>query len=110
LPLAFFFMASRLWLDRQQPEPATGDHASGIRGRTNAAMRLLGWGAIPIGGVIGGLLGGAIGLRQTILLAALGSLLPSIPVWLSALPRLHGSRSRPRSASHLAVCEFPANW
>jgi predicted MFS family arabinose efflux permease len=56
--------------------------------RREAAKRLLGWGAIPIGSVIGGLLGGAIGLRQTILLAALGSLLASIPVWLSQLPRL----------------------
>jgi hypothetical protein len=59
-----------------------------LLGRTNASMRLLGWGAIPIGSVIGGLLGGAIGLRQTIRLAALGSLLASIPVWLSPLPRL----------------------
>jgi MFS family permease len=59
-----------------------------LLGRTNASMRLLGWGAIPIGSVIGGLLGGAIGLRQTILLAALGSLLASIPVWLSPVPRL----------------------
>lgn len=59
-----------------------------LLGRTNASMRLLGWGAIPIGSVIGGLLGGAIGLRQTIVLAALGSLLASLPVWLSPLPGL----------------------
>ena len=67
-----------------------------LLGRTNASMRLLGWGAIPIGSVIGGLLGGAIGLRQTILLAALGSLLASIPVWFSPLPRL---RRLPEPAS-----------
>jgi MFS family permease len=60
-----------------------------LLGRTNASMRLLGWGAIPIGSVLGGLLGGAIGLRQTIVLAALGSLLASLPVWLSPLRRLH---------------------
>ena len=59
-----------------------------LLGRTNASMRLLGWGAIPIGSLIGGLLGGAIGLRQTILLAALGSLVASLPVWFSPLPRL----------------------
>jgi MFS family permease len=59
-----------------------------LLGRTNASMRLLGWGAIPIGSVVGGLLGGAIGLRQTIVLGALGSLLASLPVWLSPLPRL----------------------
>jgi len=67
-----------------------------LLGRTNASMRLLGWGAIPVGSVLGGLLGGAVGLRQTIVLAALGSLLASLPVWLSPLPRL---RQLPEPAS-----------
>jgi len=67
-----------------------------LLGRTNASMRLLGWGVIPIGSVLGGLLGGAIGLRQTIVLAALGSLVASLPVLLSPLP---GLRQLPRPAS-----------
>ena len=65
-------------------------------GRTNASMRLIGWGAIPVGSLLGGFLGGAIGLRQTIVLAALGSLLAGLPVVLSPLPRL---RQLPTAAS-----------
>jgi predicted MFS family arabinose efflux permease len=53
-------------------------------------------GAIPVGSVLGGLLGGAIGLRETIVMAALGSLLASLPVLLSPLPRL---RQLPKPAS-----------
>jgi MFS family permease len=59
-----------------------------LLGRTNASMRLLGWGAIPVGSVLGGFLGGALGLRETIVLGAAGSLLASLPVLLSPLPRL----------------------
>jgi MFS family permease len=67
-----------------------------LLGRTNASMRLIGWGAIPIGSVLGGILGGAIGLRQTIVLAALGSLLAALPLVLSPLP---GLRQLPKPAS-----------
>jgi MFS family permease len=66
-----------------------------LLGRTNGSMRLIGWGAIPLGSVLGGLLGGAIGLRQTMVLAALGSILASLPVLLSPLPRL---RQLPQAA------------
>jgi MFS family permease len=54
-----------------------------ILGRTGASMRLIALGAIPLGSAVGGLLGGSVGLRQTIVIGALGSLCASLPVVLS---------------------------
>ena len=54
-----------------------------MQGRMNATMRWIVWGTIPIGGLLGGLLGTAIGLRTTILLAAIGESLVFLPVLLS---------------------------
>ena len=49
-----------------------------MQGRMNATMRFMVWGTIPIGSFVGGILGGTIGLRPTLWLAALGSLLAFI--------------------------------
>ena len=45
-----------------------------LQGRTNAAQRFIVWGTMPIGALIGGLLGDQIGLRQTMLVGAIGGL------------------------------------
>lgn len=43
-----------------------------ILGRVNATKLFVGWGALPIGSLIGGLLGEAIGLRSTVVIAGMG--------------------------------------
>jgi MFS family permease len=45
-----------------------------LLGRTNAAYRLLSWGPIPLGSLLGGFLGTQIGLRPTLLVCAIGLL------------------------------------
>jgi len=55
-----------------------------LRGRVNATSRFATWGVGPVGALLGGALGQAIGLRQTVLLAGLGTLL-AFP-WLALLP------------------------
>ncbi|MDF3298612.1 hypothetical protein [Streptomyces tropicalis] len=44
-----------------------------MMGRTNAAVRWVVWGTLPIGGVLGGLLGTLIGVRPALRLAFVGS-------------------------------------
>ena len=56
-----------------------------MQGRMNATMRWIVWGTIPIGGVIGGALGTAIGLRETILVGAIGMTFAFVPVLFSAV-------------------------
>ena len=51
-------------------------------------MRLLSGGSIPLGSLIGGLLGSTLGLRQTMVIGALGAMLGSLPVALSSVRRL----------------------
>jgi MFS family permease len=52
-------------------------------GRMNATMRFLVWGTIPIGSIIGATLSEVIGVRPTIWVGALLSLLPFLAVLLS---------------------------
>jgi MFS family permease len=56
-----------------------------LLGRMNATMRFLVWGTLPLGGVIGGALGTLIGVRATLLVAAIGGALAFLPVLLSPL-------------------------
>jgi len=51
-------------------------------------MRFMVWGTIPIGSFVGGILGGTIGLRPTLWLAALGSLLAFVPPLFSPVRTL----------------------
>jgi MFS family permease len=56
-----------------------------LLGRMNATIRFLVWGTMPLGGLIGGALGSWIGLRPTIVVAAITALLAVLPVYLSPL-------------------------
>jgi MFS family permease len=68
-----------------------------LLGRMNATMRFLVWGTMPLGGLVGGVLGSTIGVRPTLLVAAIGSSLCFLPVFLSPL----------RSMRELPVYEEP---
>ncbi|WP_084957766.1 MFS transporter [Thermoactinospora rubra] len=56
-----------------------------LLGRMNATMRFLVWGTMPLGGFLGGLLGEAIGVRATLLVAAVGVSLAFLWVYASPL-------------------------
>jgi MFS family permease len=56
-----------------------------LHGRMNATMRFMVWGTLPVGAAIGGALGGAIGLRPTVWIAAVASLLPVLPALRSSV-------------------------
>jgi hypothetical protein len=59
-----------------------------LLGRMNATMRFLVWGTMPLGALAGGALGSAIGVRETLLVAAIGGALPVLPVFFSPLRRM----------------------
>ncbi|HEU5006174.1 MAG TPA: MFS transporter [Jatrophihabitantaceae bacterium] len=59
-----------------------------LLGRMNATMRFLVWGTMPLGGLIGGSLGAWLGVRDTILIAAIGGSLVWLPPFLSPLRRM----------------------
>jgi len=60
----------------------TPDH---LLGRMNATLRFMVWGTIPLGGLLGGALGQWFGVRSALLIAAIGSCLAFLPVFLSPL-------------------------
>jgi MFS family permease len=59
-----------------------------MQGRVAATMRMLSWGAIPIGSLIGGVLGNTVGLHETLVIGAAGSIFAVVPVLLSPLRSL----------------------
>jgi len=59
-----------------------------LLGRMNASMRFLVWGAMPLGGLLGGALGSAIGVRSTLLVAAIGQSLAFLWLFFSPLRSL----------------------
>jgi MFS family permease len=56
-----------------------------LLGRMNATMRFLVWGTMPLGAFLGAVLGSSAGVRETLLLAAIGGALAFLPVFLSPL-------------------------
>jgi len=54
-----------------------------LQGRMNASMRVLVWGPIPVGAIMGGILGTLIGIRETILITAIGQSLAFLWVLFS---------------------------
>jgi MFS family permease len=57
-------------------------------GRMNATMRLIVWGTIPIGALIGGILGAAFGLVPVLWVSAIGASLSFLPVLFSPVRTL----------------------
>ena len=58
-----------------------------LQGRMNSVMRFIVWGTIPIGTLTGGALGSLVGLRETILVAAIGGGLSTF--WIVFSPQRH---------------------
>lgn len=54
-------------------------------GRVGATIRVLADGLTPLGAVLGGMMGAAFGLRETLILAALGELLAAVWLWYSPI-------------------------
>jgi len=59
-----------------------------LLGRMNASMRFLVWGTLPFGALLGGGLGQAIGLRTTLFVGAVGSVLAVLWVLFSPVRAL----------------------
>jgi predicted MFS family arabinose efflux permease len=67
-------------------------------GRMNATVRFVNWGPIPVGAFLGGLLAEVIGPREVLWVAAVGCLLPAVPLMLSAIRGLRSMPTAPPSA------------
>jgi MFS family permease len=65
-----------------------------LLGRVTATSMTIGWGASPLGAFLGGILGQALGLRPTLLIAALGIL--GTLLWLLSSP-LRGLHEEPEA-------------
>lgn len=59
-----------------------------MQGRTNATMRTVNWGVLPIGFFLGGVLGTLIGIVPTLMVGALGLLLTPLPIFFSQVRQL----------------------
>lgn len=66
----------------------TPDH---LLGRMNATIGVIGWGIVPIGGLLGGLLGELIGLRLALGIAALGEMTALLWLFLSPVRSIQES-------------------
>jgi predicted MFS family arabinose efflux permease len=74
-------------------------------GRATATGRVLATTQVPLGALLGGLLGELIGLRATLVLAAVGELLAALWLWrspLRALRELPGLAEEPTAAQGAA--------
>jgi MFS family permease len=60
-----------------------------LLGRMNASRRLVVWGTIPIGSVVGGALASTIGLRETIFVGAIGASFSFLFLYFSPLRTIH---------------------
>ena len=58
-----------------------------LQGRMNSVMRFIVWGTIPVGTLTGGALGTWIGLRETLVIGAIGS--GASFLWILASPQRH---------------------
>jgi MFS family permease len=56
-----------------------------LLGRMNATIRFMVWGTMPLGALAGGALGSTIGVRNTLLVAAIGGMFPWLAVYFSPL-------------------------
>jgi MFS family permease len=58
-----------------------------LQGRMNSVMRFIVWGTIPVGTLTGGLLGTWVGLRETLVVSAVGGSLAAL--WIIFSPQRH---------------------
>ncbi len=58
-----------------------------LQGRMNSAMRFVVWGTVPLGALTGGALGTAVGLRETMVVGAVGAGLSFL--WILLSPQRH---------------------
>ena len=73
-----------------------------LQGRVNATVRVISLGVVPLGALLGGTIGDRYGLRPTVLIAGVGTLLAFLLVFVSPVRRL---RSQPAEADS-AVTEI----
>ena len=71
-----------------------------LQGRMNSVMRFIVWGTIPIGNLLGGTLATQIGLRETIVVGAVGG--TSAVLWIVFSPQRH-LREMPEPVDDLAA-------
>jgi MFS family permease len=87
----FVFGVTVLWFNIQSLSLRQAVTPDRVRGRVNAAVRMLGFGAIPLGAALGGLLGSWIGLRETLGLATALALLATVQLGMSPLRSLRST-------------------
>ncbi|MDQ3870905.1 MAG: MFS transporter [Chloroflexota bacterium] len=64
--------------------------ANAVLGRVNATFRLLEWGALPIGSLVGGVVGSLLGVRYALLMAAVCGVASALWLTFSPLRSLAG--------------------
>jgi hypothetical protein len=74
-----------------------------LLGRMNASMRFLVWGTMPLGGLLGGALGSTVGVRATLLVAAIGQSLAFLWVFFSPLRSLREVTASPDHGTAVAA-------
>jgi MFS family permease len=74
----------------------TPDH---LLGRVNATVRTCAWGGVSLGSLLGGVLGSTLGLRETILVGALGVFIVPILLFLSPIRSIREFDSAERIAA-----------
>jgi MFS family permease len=79
--LGFFMNVNQLTL-RQSITPPE------LLGRMNSVVRFLYWGTMPAGALVGGLLASPLGLRPTLIVLAVCSVLASLPITFSRIRRI----------------------
>jgi MFS family permease len=84
----FVLALTVLWFNIQSLSLRQAVTPDAVRGRVNAAVRMLGFGAIPLGAALGGVIAGAIGLRETLAVFTALSAVATVQLGVSSLRRL----------------------
>jgi len=76
---------------------------SHLLGRVIASGRLVTWGALPAGALLGGMLGETIGLHETLIVAAIGACVVGLAVARSSIPEARAQPAATTPAAALAA-------